>query len=91
MGASPASRIASSSEPTNGRPECRWRPRRLALAAETSKNAWDMTASDLAAGSKLLQTGLDGALANVAINLPELHGEAATRIERAYRELLAKT
>ena len=50
-----------------------------------------MTASDLAAGSKLLQTGLDGALANVAINLPELGGESATRIERAYRELMAKT
>ena len=64
--------------------------RGLALAAETSKNGWDMTASDLAAGSKLLQTGLDGALANVAINLPELQGEAAARIERAYRELLAK-
>jgi len=64
--------------------------RGVALAAETSKNAWDMAASDLAAGSKLLQTGLDGALANVAINLPELQGEAATRIERAYRELLAK-
>ena len=65
--------------------------RGLALAAETSKNAWDMTASDLAAGSKLLQTGLDGALANVVINLPELGAESATRIEHAYRELLAKT
>jgi len=64
--------------------------RGLALAAEASKNAWDMTASDLAVGSKLLQTGLDGALANVAINLPELRGEPASRIERAYRELMAK-
>lgn len=65
--------------------------RGLALAAETSKNAWDMTASDLAAGSELLQTGRDGALANVAINLPELRGQPAVRIERAYRELMAKT
>ena len=65
--------------------------RGLALAAETSRNAWDMTASDLAAGSELLQTGRDGALANVAINLPELRGEPAVRIERAYRELMAKS
>ncbi len=65
--------------------------RGLALAAETSKNAWDMTASDLAAGRELLQTGRDGALTNVAINLPELRGEPAVRIERAYRELMAKT
>ena len=64
--------------------------RGLALAAETSRNAWDMTASDLSAGSELLQTGRDGALANVAINLPELRGEPAVRIERAYRELMAK-
>ncbi len=49
-----------------------------------------MTASDLSAGSELLQTGRDGALANVAINLPELRGEPAVRIERAYRELMAK-
>src|SRR5437588_131398 len=64
--------------------------RGLALAAEASRNAWDMTASDLSAGSELLQTGRDGALANVAINLPELRGEPAVRIERAYRELMAK-
>ena len=64
--------------------------RGLALAAETARNAWDMTVSDLAAGSELLQTGRDGALANVAINLPELRGEPAGRIERAYRELMAK-
>jgi methenyltetrahydrofolate cyclohydrolase len=64
--------------------------RGLALAAATSQNAWDMTASDLAVGTKLLQTGRDGALANVAINLPELRGEPAVRIEHAYRELMAK-
>jgi hypothetical protein len=34
-----------------------------------------------------LQTGLSGALGNVAINLPELQGEAAGRIEAAYRAL----
>lgn len=61
--------------------------RGLALASDVSKHAWDMTASDLAVGSELLQTGLHGALGNVAINLPELRGEAAARIERAYQEL----
>jgi methenyltetrahydrofolate cyclohydrolase len=59
----------------------------LRLVPEVSKRAWDMTASDLAVGSELLQTGLAGALGNVAINLPELRGEAAARIERAYLEL----
>lgn len=63
--------------------------RGLALLAELSKRAWDMTASDLAVGGRLLQTGLDGALTNVAINLPELHGDVAARIERAYQELRA--
>ena len=61
----------------------------LALAAEVSKHAWEMTASDLAAGNELLHTGLSGALGNVAINLPELTGEAAARIEREYRALRA--
>jgi formiminotetrahydrofolate cyclodeaminase len=46
-----------------------------------------MTASDLAVGSELLGSGFAGALGNVAINLPELEGEAAARIERAYLEL----
>jgi formiminotetrahydrofolate cyclodeaminase len=59
----------------------------LALLPEVSKRAWDMTASDLAVGSELLETGLAGALGNVAVNLPELQGEAAARIERAYLEL----
>ena len=59
----------------------------LALLPEVSKRAWDMTASDLAVGSELLETGFAGALGNVAINLPELRGDAATRIERAYLEL----
>ena len=61
--------------------------RALALVAEVSKRAWEMTASDLAVGSELLETGFHGALGNVAINLPELHGDAAVRIERAYLEL----
>jgi len=64
--------------------------RALGLLPEVSKRAWEMTASDLAVGSELLQTGLAGALGNVAINLPELRGDAATRIERAYLELRAK-
>jgi len=49
-----------------------------------------MTASDLAVGSELLETGLAGALGNVAVNLPELQGEAAVRIERAYLALRAQ-
>jgi methenyltetrahydrofolate cyclohydrolase len=63
--------------------------RALALLPEVSRRAWEMTASDLAVGSELLETGLAGALGNVAINLPELRGEAAARIERAYLELRA--
>ena len=63
--------------------------RALALLPEVSKRAWDMTASDLAVGSELLETGLAGALGNVAINLPELEGDTAARIERAYLELRA--
>jgi len=61
--------------------------RGLALVPEVSKRAWEMTGSDLAVGSELLETGFAGALGNVAINLPELQGEAAARIERAYLEL----
>jgi formiminotetrahydrofolate cyclodeaminase len=63
--------------------------RGLSLLPEVSKRAWEMTASDLAVGSELLETGLAGALGNVAINLPELQGDAAARIERAYLELRA--
>jgi methenyltetrahydrofolate cyclohydrolase len=63
--------------------------RGLALAMEVSQHAWEMTASDLAVGTALLQTGRDGALANVAINLPELSPEAAAPIERDYQRLRA--
>lgn len=62
--------------------------RALALASEVSQHAWEMVASDLSTANRLLQAGLDGALANVAVNLPELKGEAAARLERAYRALL---
>lgn len=61
--------------------------RAIALLPEVSRRSWEMTASDLAVGSELLQTGLSGALGNVAINLPELQGDAAARIEAAYRAL----
>ncbi len=61
--------------------------RGLVLLPQVSKRAWEMMASDLAVGSELLQTGFAGALGNVAINLPELQGEAAARIERAYLHL----
>src|SRR5205823_14088546 len=64
--------------------------RALALLREVSRRAWEMTASDLGVGSELLETGLAGALGNVAVNLPELQGEAAARIERAYLELRAQ-
>lgn len=59
----------------------------IGLAAEVSRRAWEMTASDLAVGSQLLQTAMGGALANVAINLPELKGEVAQRIEARYLQL----
>ena len=36
---------------------------------------------------ELLQTAIGGALGNVAINLPELHGERARRIEQRYLRL----
>lgn len=49
--------------------------------------AWSMTASDAEAAGLLLQAGLRAALANVAINLPELEGEARQRIEAEYRRL----
>lgn len=62
--------------------------RALAIASDVSQHAWEMVASDLSTANRLLQAGLDGALANVAVNLPELKGEAAARIERAYRALL---
>ena len=62
----------------------------LALAAKVSARAWEMTASDLAVGSELLQTAMGGALGNVAINLPELHGERARRIEQRYLRLRSR-
>jgi methenyltetrahydrofolate cyclohydrolase len=65
--------------------------RALALAADASKRAWEMTASDLAVGNELLEAGFHGALGNVVVNLPELRGEAAARIERAYQQLRAAT
>jgi formiminotetrahydrofolate cyclodeaminase len=61
--------------------------RAIALLPEVSRRSWEMTASDLAVGSELLQTGLSGALGNVAVNLPELRGDAAARIEAAYQVL----
>ena len=61
----------------------------IELAMKVSERAWEMTASDLAVGSSLLEAGMSGALGNVAVNLPELKGDAADRIERRYRQLLA--
>lgn len=59
----------------------------IRLAAEVGERAWEMTASDLAVGNDLLESGMAGALGNVEVNLPELHGEAAARIERDYQQL----
>lgn len=64
--------------------------RGLALGLEVSRHAWEMTASDLAAATELLETGLSAALGNVAINLPELSPQAVARIEPLYRELRAR-
>lgn len=61
--------------------------RGIAIGLEISKHAWEMTASDLAVGSELLETGLAGALGNVEINLSELSPQAAARIEPPYRQL----
>jgi formiminotetrahydrofolate cyclodeaminase len=49
-----------------------------------------MTRSDLEAGQALLQVSLKVALANVAINLPELSDATRTRLEREYAELAAR-
>ena len=65
--------------------------RAAARAAELQRQlkplAWSMTASDAEAAGLLLDTGLRAALANVAINLPELEGEARLRIEADYETL----
>lgn len=62
----------------------------LALFPEVSTRAWEMTRSDLDAGRALLEIGLRVALANVAVNLPELAGETRVRLERAYGGLAAR-
>jgi formiminotetrahydrofolate cyclodeaminase len=63
----------------------------LELAVEVSKRAWEMTSSDLAVGNDLLQSGLSGALGNVEVNLPDLKGDTAARIERRYQELRSRS
>jgi methenyltetrahydrofolate cyclohydrolase len=62
----------------------------LELATRVSARAWEMTSSDLAVGSELLETAMGGALGNVAVNLPELHGDTARRIEERYLRLRAR-
>ena len=64
--------------------------RALDLFSETSRLAWEMTRSDLEAGKALLEVGVRAALANVAVNLPDLQGEARLRIERSYADLAAR-
>jgi formiminotetrahydrofolate cyclodeaminase len=60
-----------------------------AISEDVVRRAWAMTRSDVEVGRDLLGTALRGALANVEVNLPDLHGEAHDRIDRAYRELAA--
>jgi formiminotetrahydrofolate cyclodeaminase len=64
--------------------------RGLELYTEVSKQAWEMTRSDLDAGAALLEVGVRVALANVAVNLPELAGQNRLRLELAYEELAAR-
>jgi formiminotetrahydrofolate cyclodeaminase len=59
----------------------------LQLEAELRPIAWKMIESDLHTGAGLLRAGLNGALENVAINLPELSGSARQSIEAAYEDL----
>jgi formiminotetrahydrofolate cyclodeaminase len=49
---------------------------------------WEMVASDYETGYLLLQTGFKGAMANAAINLPELSGDTRARLDREYESLL---
>ena len=50
---------------------------------------WEMVASDFETGYLLLQTGFRGAMANAAINLPELSGDTRSRLDGEYQNLLA--
>lgn len=61
--------------------------RGLELLPRVSLLAWEVTRSDLDAGRYLLELGLRVALANVAVNLPELKGEVRNRIETDYTAL----
>ena len=59
-------------------------------AARLRGLVWEMVASDFETGYLLLQTGFKGALANAAINLPELPENARSRLEREYQTLLRR-
>ncbi|MDQ6884675.1 MAG: cyclodeaminase/cyclohydrolase family protein [Candidatus Dormibacteraeota bacterium] len=64
--------------------------RALSIFSDVSPTAWEVTRSDLNAGGALLAVGLRAALANVAVNLPDLDGATRTGLEAAYRALQAK-
>jgi len=64
--------------------------RGLAIFTEVSRSAWEMTRSDLDAGRALLDVSLKVALANVAVNLPELAEPGRVKLEREYAELAAR-
>ena len=63
--------------------------RGLDLFPEIRARVWAMTQSDLEAGRALLEVGLQAALANVAVNLPDLDAGARRRIEGPYQRLKA--
>ncbi len=62
----------------------------LAVAARLRPLVWEMVASDFETGYLLLRTGFKGAMANAAINLPELAGAARSRLEREYQDLSSR-
>jgi formiminotetrahydrofolate cyclodeaminase len=64
--------------------------RALDLFDPLSSHTWAMTQSDLEAGRALLEVGLRVALANVAVNLPDLEPGVRLRIEAASKQLAAR-
>jgi formiminotetrahydrofolate cyclodeaminase len=61
--------------------------RGIELQRRLTPLAWSMTASDAQTAGLLLAAGLRAALANVAVNLPDLEGEARQRVEAEYQRL----
>jgi glutamate formiminotransferase/formiminotetrahydrofolate cyclodeaminase len=62
----------------------------LSLFPPVRARAWEMTRSDLDAGGALLEVALRVALANVAVNLPDLTPETRRNLESQYSELASR-